>query len=102
MEFINRWLKEYDFNMPLSVICCIDNRTCENNIDTLIEYNMDKYIEEQLDADFDAEEDIPASVTSPVYFRVVITPGQVDDEDVVITSKNLAKYVNMISIVVAK
>ncbi len=45
-------------------------------------------------ADFD-NSDIPSGAE---YFRVVITPNQVDGEDVTVTLLNIAKYANMLKI----
>lgn len=74
--------------------------------DATITYKVAFYDE---DKDFvsmsDAQDDDFASADIPegaVYFRVVITPNQVDEEDVKITVLNLAKYSNMLKITYSK
>lgn len=74
--------------------------------DATITYKVAFYDE---DKDFvsmsDAQDDDFSSADIPegaVYFRVVITPNQVDEEDVKITVLNLAKYSNMLKITYSK
>ena len=64
-------------------------------------YDEDKDFVSMSDAQNDdfASADIPEGAK---FFRVVITPNQVDEEDVKITVLNLAKYSNMLKITYSK
>lgn len=60
-------------------------------------------ITSSLSANF-ATSNIPNTITQAniEYFRIEITPAQVDEEDVVVSVLNMRNYTNQLSVVVAK
>lgn len=84
----------------------VDNMEITLSDDATISYKVFFYDKDKdfisatnsLNADFDLNT-LPSSAE---YFRVVITPAQVDGENVVLNLINLSKYTNQIRIVVVK
>ena len=63
----------------------------QNAVDFLVKLGV-------LDADFDATE-IPETAA---FFRIVITPNQVDGEDVVLSVLNAGKYAGQLEVTYSK